>query len=142
MAEPKTKKNDGDVGAFLASVDNDRRRRDAVAVCDIMTRLSGEEPKMWGDSIVGFGEYRYTSGSGKPSTWMKTGFSPRKQSLTLYIMDGFDSYGSLLDDLGPHSTGKSCLYIKDLEKVDAQVLEQIITASLDHVAERDEGEAT
>ena len=139
MAEIKTQQNDGDVDAFLASVDNDRRRRDAMAMCDIMSRLSGDEPKMWGESIVGFGEYHYTSGSGKRSTWMKTGFSPRKQSLTLYIMDGFDSYTSLLDDLGPHSTGKSCLYIKDLENVDPDVLEQIISASLDHVGQRDEG---
>ena len=139
MAEPKTRKNDGDVDAFLASVENDRRRRDATAMRDIMARLSGEQPMMWGDSIVGFGEYRYTSGSGAPSVWLKTGFSPRKQALTLYIMDGFVDYEPLLAQLGPHRTGKSCLYITDLEKVDVGVLEQIISESLDHVASRDEG---
>lgn len=138
MAELKTQQNDGDVEAFLESLDNDKRRRDAFTVKEIMTRLSGDEPRMWGSSIVGFGEYTYTSGSGKPSTWMKIGFSPRKQSLTLYIMDGFDNYDALLGELGPHSTGKACLYIKDLEKVDTKVLETLITRSLDQVASRNE----
>lgn len=138
MAELKTQQNDGDVDAFLESLDNDKRRRDAFTVKEIMTRLSGDEPRMWGSSIVGFGEYTYTSGSGKPSTWMKIGFSPRKQSLTLYIMDGFDDYDALLGELGPHSTGKACLYIKDLEKVDTKVLETLITRSLDQVASRNE----
>lgn len=133
MAELKTKKNDGNVEAFLSTVDNDRRRTDAFTMNEIMTRLSGSGPKMWGSSIVGFGEYSYINGSGKQVSWMKTGFSPRKQALTLYIMDGFDSYEPLLDDLGPHSTGKSCLYIKDLEKVDQTVLEQLITESLTHI---------
>jgi hypothetical protein len=138
MAEPKTRPNDGDVDAFLASVGDDRRRRDAMAMRDIMARLSGDEPTMWGDSIVGFGEYQSTSGSGTKVTWMRTGFAPRKQALTLYIMDGFDDYANLLGRLGPHSTGRACLYIKDLDKVDREVLEQIISMSLDHVSRRTE----
>lgn len=133
MAELKTRQNEGNVDAFLNSVESELRRRDAFAVKEIMTRLSGEQPKMWGGSIVGFGEYPYKNRSGKENTWMKIGFSPRKQSLTLYIMDGFESYQSLLDELGPHSTGKSCLYIKDLTKVDGEVLEDLITRSLDFV---------
>ena len=141
MAEPKTQRNDADVDAFLASVDNDIRRRDAVTVCEIMTRLSGSEPTMWGSSIVGFGEHHYTNGSGKRSTWMRIGFSPRKQALTLYIMDGFDTYDALLEQLGPHSTGRACLYIKDLDKVDLTTLETLISASLDQIAERDGGDA-
>lgn len=136
MAEPKTKQNDGDVEAFLNSVGNDRRRRDAFAVNEIMTRLSGEQPKMWGASIIGFGEYPYTNASGKESTWMKIGFSPRKQAMTLYIMDGFDHYDEVLGELGPHSTGKSCLYIKDVEKVDRAVLEDLITRSLTFINDR------
>ena len=136
MAELKTQQNDGDVEAFLASVENDRRRRDAIRINEMMTRLSGTDPRMWGASIVGFGEYTYTSGSGKESTWMKIGFSPRKQSLTLYIMDGFDSYQSLLGDLGPHTTGKSCLYIRDLDKVDESVLEALISSSLAYIDSR------
>ena len=133
MAELKTQKNDGNVDAFLSSVENEKRRRDAFTVKEIMTRLSGEEPTMWGDSIVGFGEYPYTNRSGKENRWMKIGFSPRKQSLTLYIMDGFANYDSLLGELGPHSTGKSCLYIKDLTKVDEDVLESLITNSLEFI---------
>ena len=141
MAELKTQPNDGDVDAFLASVENDRRRRDATAMKEMMTRLSGAEARMWGPSIVGFGEYHYTSGSGKRASWMSTGFSPRKQALTLYIMDGFSEYEALLDRLGPHRTGRACLYITDLSKVDTDVLETLISASLEHVAARDEGPA-
>lgn len=133
MAELKTKKNDGDVEAFLSTVDNDRRRTDAFSMNEIMTRLSGSSPKMWGSSIVGYGEYHYTNGSGKQVSWMMTGFSPRKQALTLYIMDGFESYETLLEELGPHGTGKSCLYIKDLQQVDQAILEQLITESLAHI---------
>jgi len=138
MAERKTHKNDGDVDVFLASVEDDRRRRDAMAVNAMMTRISGTEPTMWGSSIVGFGEYASTTTSGTTSTWMRIGFSPRKQALTLYIMDGFDTYEGLLGGLGPHSTGKACLYIKDLDAVDRGVLEELISESLRHVAARDE----
>lgn len=131
MAELKTQKNDDDVEAFLESIEDDTRRRDARIVNEIMTRLTGEAPVMWGSSIVGFGSYTY--GKNNSNEWMKIGFSPRKQSMTLYIMDGFANRDTLLDKLGPHSTGKSCLYVKDVEKVDRGVLEQIITTSLEHM---------
>ena len=132
MAEIKTTKSDGNVDDFINSVENDQRRKDSFAVKEIMTRLSGEKPQMWGTSIVGFGPYVYTpKAGGAEREWFKIGFSPRKQSMVLYIMDGFSSYDSLLGELGPHSTGKSCLYIKDLEKVDQDVLEQLITESLE-----------
>jgi hypothetical protein len=137
MAEIKTTMNDGDVDAFINSVENDRRREDSQTVKEIMTRLSGDEPQMWGTSIVGFGPYVYTPpAGGKEREWFKIGFSPRKQSMVLYIMDGFKNYDTLLGDLGPHSTGKSCLYIKNVEKVDQNVLEQLITESLQAVEER------
>ena len=131
MAKLKTTRNDGSVDAFLESVENDGRREDAFIMKDIMTRLSGEEPEMWGTSIVGFGPYVYRpKAGGSENEWFKVGFSPRKQSMVLYIMDGFSSYESLLSDLGPHSTGKSCLYIKNLEEVDHDVLERLITESI------------
>lgn len=133
MAELKTTENDGDVDTFLESIDNETRRRDAFRTKELMTRLSGEEPRMWGTSIVGFGHRSYRTKSGGESEWFKVGFSPRKQSLTLYIMDGFDDYEELLRELGPHSTGKSCLYIKDLENVDEDVLERLITSSITHI---------
>lgn len=132
MAELRTAENDGSVDEFLQSVEDDTRRRDAQRTNDLMTRLSGEEPRMWGTSIVGFGRRSYHTKSGGESEWFKIGFSPRKQSLTLYIMDGFSEYESLLERLGPHSTGKSCLYVKDLEKVDSGVLEDLISRSLAH----------
>lgn len=132
MAELRTAENDGSVDEFLQSVEDDTRRRDAQRTNDLMTRLSGEEARMWGTSIVGFGRRSYHTKSGGESEWFKIGFSPRKQSLTLYIMDGFSEYESLLERLGPHSTGKSCLYVKDLEKVDSGVLEDLISRSLAH----------
>ena len=137
MPEPKTQKNEASVEDFIDSVDNDRRRRDAHTVNEMMTRLSGEQPAMWGASIVGFGEYTYKPRGSSDRTWMKIGFSPRKQSMVLYIMDGFDDYDRLLTTLGPHSTGKSCLYIKDVDAVDQGVLEELIRRSLEVVSERE-----
>lgn len=137
MAELKTTENDGDVDEFIESVENEIRRRDAIRINDLMARLSGDEPRMWGTSIVGFGRRTYRTKSGGESGWFKIGFSPREQSLTLYIMDGFDDYESLLGRLGPHTTGKSCLYVKDLEKLDEKVLEDLISRSLAHVDTQD-----
>ena len=89
---------------------------------------------MWGDSIVGFGSYSYTNTTGRENSWFLTGFSPRKQSLTLYIMSGFDEYDKLLGKLGKHSTGKSCLYIKKLEDVDMDVLKELVKQSVEHMS--------
>ena len=137
MAEPKTQRNDGDVNAFIDSVENDTRRRDAKTMVETMSRLSGEKPEMWGNSIVGFGAYTYRPKSGGSlNEWPIVGFSPRKAALTLYILDGSSTYDDLLGKLGPHTTGKSCLYIKDLEKVDNDVLEQLITESIASVEEQ------
>ena len=133
MAELKTQRNDGDVDAFIALVENDTRRRDAATIKETMTRLTGEQPQMWGASIVGYGTYSYRSGAGKESAWFKIGFSPRKQALTLYIMNGFSQYEGLLSKLGDHSLGKSCLYIKNLENVDDTILDELITNSLAHI---------
>lgn len=137
MAELKTTRNDGDVDDFLDSIENPTRRRDAIRMRDLMTEITGERPEMWGDSIVGFGPYVYRPKSGgSEHEWFKVGFSPRKASLTLYIMDGFSEYQSLLDDLGRHSTGKSCLYIKDLDNVDLPTLREIVTRSVAAVEAR------
>ena len=99
----------------------------------IMEEIVGEPPKMWGGSIIGFGSYHYKYASGREGDWMLTGFSPRKQSLTLYIMSGFSRYDELLSKLGKYKTGKSCLYIKKLEQVDAAVLKELIAASVDYM---------
>ena len=134
MSTLKTQENDGDVRAYLASVANEKRRDDAFAVLDLMSEVTELEPRMWGDSIVGFGHYRYTYASGREGEWFLTGFAPRKQSLTLYIMAGFDSYDNLMGKLGKYTTGKSCLYIKKLEDVDQNVLRELVKESVDHMA--------
>jgi hypothetical protein len=130
MAEPKTKRNDGDVATFLASVPDPGRRADAEAVCELMAEVTGEPPTMWGAAIVGFGSKHYRYASGREGDWPVVGLSPRKQSLTLYLMDGFDHHGDLLDQLGKHSLGKSCLYIKRLSDVDVSVLRRLVEASV------------
>lgn len=133
MAELKTRKNDASVMDFLNSVDNDNRRNDALRMNEIMTEISGEDPKMWGDSIVGYGSVKLKYASGRELDWMLTGFSPRKQSLTLYIMDGFKKYDELLTKLGKYKTGKSCLYVNKLEDVNSEVLKELITDSINHM---------
>lgn len=129
MSDLKTQKNDGDVRAFLASVEHERRREDAFTLLDIMEEITGEKPSMWGTSIVGFGAYSYSNTTGKDYQWFAVGFSPRKQSTTVYIMNGFERYDELMSKLGKHKTGKSCLYINKLADVDMDVLRELIRES-------------
>ena len=133
MAELKTQKNDASVDDYLNSVSDEKKRLDCFAIKDIMQEITGEEPAMWGSSIVGFGGYHYKYKSGREGTWFLTGFAPRKQSLTLYIMSGFESYDSLLAGLGKYTTGVSCLYIKRLEDVDIPTLRELIKQSVEHM---------
>ena len=133
MAELKTKRNQGDVKAFLNSVENDKKRQDSFTILELMKQVTGKQPEMWGDSIVGFGSYHYKYASGREGDWFITGFSPRKQNLTLYIMAGFDEYDQLLGKLGKHSIGKSCLYIKKIEDIDMDVLKELVQKSVKHM---------
>ena len=133
MAELKTKRNKGDVKAFLNSVPDERKRQDSFTILELMKTVTGVEPEMWGESIVGFGNYHYKYASGREGDWFLTGFSPRKQNLTLYIMAGFDGYDQLLNKLGKHTTGKSCLYIKKIEDVDVGVLKELVKKSVEHM---------
>jgi hypothetical protein len=135
MAELKTKKTDDSVEAFLNSVEHEKRRTDSFKVLDLMKEVTGAEPKMWGSSIIGFGDYHYKYESGREGDWFLAGFSPRKQSLTLYIMAGFDEYDELMANLGKYKTGKSCLYINKLEDVDLPTLKQLVKKSAEHMAE-------
>ena len=139
MAELKTKRNDGDVEAFLNSVEDEKRREDSFVVLDLMRRVTGLEPEMWGGSIVGFGSYHYVYESGREGDWFQAGFSPRKQALTLYMMAGTGKHQDLYARLGKYSTGKSCLYIKKIEDIDLDVLEELVAASVSYVSESDEG---
>ncbi len=135
MSDLKTKKNEASVEGFLQSVENDKRREDSFVVLDLMKEVTGEKPTMWGTSIVGFGSYHYKGASGREGDWMKVGFSPRKKSMTLYIMDGFGSYDALLQKLGKYKTGKSCLYINKLEDVDQAVLRKLVKQSFASVSD-------
>ena len=130
MAELKTKKNDGNVKAFIESVENETRRNDARKVLALMEEITGEKASMWGPSIIGFGSYHYKYASGREGDWMLTGFSPRKQSTTLYLMSGFTQLEPLLGKLGKHKTGKGCLYINKLEDVNENVLKELIEKSI------------
>jgi hypothetical protein len=133
MAQLKTQPNDRSVEDFLNSVENDTKRQDSFTILEMMKEATDEEPIMWGDSIIGFGTYRYKYANGKEAEWFLTGFSPRVQNLTLYIMDGFEEYDNLLGKLGKHSTGKSCLYVKRLDNVDTAVLKEMIEKSVAHM---------
>jgi hypothetical protein len=137
MAELKTQKTGSSVAEFLASIPEEGQRKDSKELSKMMTRITGAKPKMWGPSIVGFGEFHYRSKAGSEGDWFKVGFSPRKQDLTLYLAlsDVASEYDSFLDRLGKHSTGKSCLYIKRLEDVDRQVLEDMIAKAAASSAE-------
>jgi hypothetical protein len=134
VAELKTRPNDQSVSDFLDAVEDEKKRQDSFTILELMKDVTGADPVMWGDSIIGFGSYHYKYASGREADWMLTGFSPRKQSLTLYIMSGFDQYEQLLDELGKYKTGKSCLYIKKIEDVDLNILRELIKQSVEHVA--------
>jgi len=133
LAELKTKENDGDVEAFLSTIEDTRKQADCRKLVTIMQKATGADARMWGDSIVGFGHYHYKYASGREGDWFLTGFSPRKQNLTLYIMAGFEQYEPLLARLGKHTTGKSCLYVKRLSDLDMDALEALVEASVAHM---------
>jgi hypothetical protein len=133
MAELKTKVNDDDVAAFIDAVPDPEKRRDAQTVLAMMAKITRRPAKMWGSSIVGFGSYHYRYASGREGDMMITGFSPRRNALTLYIMPGFSRCAALMEKLGKYKTGKSCLYVKRLEDIDQKVLAQLIRASVAHM---------
>ena len=130
MAKNKTVATDTPVEDFIDVVEDDQRRRDSRDMIALMRKLTGDEPRLWGSSLVGFGTYHYRYASGREGDFFLTGFSPRKSAFTIYIMPGFERYAELLEKLGPHRTGKSCLYLKNLQVVDRAVLEEIISDSV------------
>lgn len=130
MAKLKTQQTEASVKGFLSKVADESRRKDCMKLLQIMKRATKEKPKMWGPGMVGFGSYHYTYESGHSGDFFLTGFAPRKQDLTLYIMSGSDRHESLMAKLGKHKTRKSCLYIKQLADVDLAVLEALVSASV------------
>ncbi len=131
MAEAtrKTQATDADVDAFLAAVDHDVRRADATAALELMQAVTGAEPVMWGASIIGFGRQTYTTADGKEHEWFVVGLAPRKAALTLYGLTFYGSNDDLLARLGPHTTGKGCVYVKRLDAVDQSVLAELVQRS-------------
>lgn len=133
MAELKTKPNDLDVNAFLDQVEKEGKRKDSYRILEMMKKVTGAEPRMWGHAIIGFGDCQFQYASGRMADWFLTGFSPRKQSLSLYIMAGFSRHKELMGKLGKFKTGKGCLYINKLDDVDLNVLEELISNSVEHL---------
>lgn len=129
MAEPKTKPTTVSVTAFIEKTTEGKKKQDAYTILEMMEKITKEKPVMWGPSIIGFGSYTVKYPNGKEYDWPASGFSPRKQSLVVYIMPGFDRYEELMSKLGKYKTGKSCLYINKLEDVDLKVLYQVIKQS-------------
>jgi hypothetical protein len=135
MAELKTKPIKKDVNIFIESVKDSQIRGDCLILKAIMEKITRSKGVMWGESIVGFGSYHYKYASGREGDWFLTGFSPRKQNLTIYIMTGFLRYNELMSKLGKYKTGKSCLYIKRLKDIDIDILKILITESVNFLKE-------
>lgn len=135
MADNKTQPTSIDPATFVAGIEHDTRRADAEAMLEIMGRLTGSQPKMWGPSIIGFGRYHYVYESGREGDFMIVGFSPRKANLVLYLMPGYEDLTDQLARLGKHKIGKSCLYINKLADIDQGVLEEVITISINKMHE-------
>src|SRR5215471_11249553 len=122
----KTEKTESSVKDFLSTMKEDQKRGDSFAILEMMQKATGDEPKMWGSAIIGFGDITFKYESGRELGWFKIGFSPRKQSLVLYGLLNSDVKREMLKKLGKHSTGKGCLYINKLKDIDVEVLERII----------------
>ena len=135
MAQNKTQPTKIKVSEFIASVDDPKKRKDCCEVMKLMREVTGKRATMWGTSMVGFGKYHYKYASGREGDHFLTGFSPRKQALTLYIMAGFKNHSKLMDKLGKYKTGKSCLYIKSLDDIDRAVLANLVTESVRYMRE-------
>lgn len=131
MAELKTRPTGASVDGFLAAVSDGQKRADSAVLLDIMSAATGEDPHMWGPSIIGFGTLAYKYDSGRSGTWFVVGFSPRKRAFSLYLAGGLSPHADRLKHLGKHTRGKSCLYIKRLSDVDLDVLTEMITTTVE-----------
>jgi hypothetical protein len=141
MTELKTKVNKASVTKFLDSISDDAKRTDSYTIVEMLRKATQTEPKMWGDSIVGFDDYHYVGKSGREGDWLLAGMSARKQTLTLYMLGGWEHNAELLAKLGKHSLGKGCLYIKRLDDVNMPVLKRLIAESLKRAKKLAQAEA-
>lgn len=132
MTQNKTALTDASVDEFIASIAHPTRRQDAAVLVDLFSNVTEFAPKMWGDSIVGFGQYHYRYATGREGDFLATGFSPRKSNLSIYIMPGYGDFSDILKNLGKHKLGKSCLYV-NMADIDLDVLAQLITAGVERL---------
>jgi len=136
MSDNKTQPTIISPAEFIASVEPDRRRKEGEILLELFEKTTGWKPKMWGPSIIGFGEYHYKYETGREGDFMATGFSPRKAKLSIYIMPGYSDYGSIMQRLGKHSVGKSCLYINKLDDIDLNVLAELIETGVKDLSKK------
>lgn len=136
MPEMKTKENEANIKEFLNTIENEQRKLDCFQLYDLMQEVTGKAGKMWGDSIIGFGSYHYKYDSGREGDWFLTGYSPRKQNLTIYIVSGFLNYQDLMKDLGKYKISSSCLYVNRLEDLNIETLKHLIKRSVKDTGER------
>ena len=136
MSDNKTQPTIISPAEFIASVEPDRRRKEGEILLELFEKTTGWKPKMWGPSIIGFGEYHYKYETGREGDFMATGFSPRKAKLSIYIMPGYSDYGSIMQRLGKHSVGKSCLYINKLYDIDLNVLAELIETGVKDLSKK------
>jgi hypothetical protein len=141
MAELKTKVTQGSVNKFLDSIADEAKRKDSYLLFKMMQKATKNEARMWGDSIVGFGDYHYVGKSGREGDWFLAGLSPRKQTLTLYMLGGWEQHDELLAKLGKYSLGKGCLYIKRLEDVDLSILNKLIVEAVKRAKKQAQADA-
>ncbi|HAX49341.1 MAG TPA: DUF1801 domain-containing protein [Ignavibacteria bacterium] len=133
MAEIKTKATNVSVKKFIDAVDDEQKKKDSHVLVKMMEKITGEKPKMWGPSIIGFGKYEYRYESGHGGEMCVAGFSPRKAAITIYILMGFEKTPELLKKLGKHKVSKACLYIKRLSDIDLKVLEELVKMSVKEI---------
>lgn len=136
MATLKTQPNSSSVEKFLNSIEDQQKKEDSFTLLKLFEEWTHQSPKMWGDSIIGYGSYHYHYDSGREGDWFLTGFSPRKQNLSLYIMSGFERYDDLMGQLGKYKTGKSCLYVRRLADIDLDILQELISQSVQYLKEK------
>lgn len=136
MAQNKTQPTNQKVSAFIAAIEDTQKRADCKALLKLMREVTGQPATMWGPSIVGFGNYHYKYASGREGDHFLTGFSPRKQALTIYIINGFQPHARLMEKLGKFKTGRSCLYVKSLDDIDRSVLTSLVKASVAYMRKK------
>ena len=136
QADNKTQPHDASAEDYIAALDHPGRREDALVLLQMMQDVTGEPPRMWGTSIIGFGQYHYVYESGREGDHMLVGFAPRNANMVVYVMPGFKDYQPLLDKLGKYKTGSSCLYLGRLSGIDLAVLRKIIDLSVKHMRKK------